>query len=1037
MGFFSPAQFWRSLTGLLILATVPAAAPAQISPDPSLNTQVNRQGATVEITGGTRAGENLFHSFTDFSIPPNGTAFFNHAPDLGNIISRVTGGNLSDIQGTIRSLGQANFFLINPAGIVFGESAALEVGGSFVATTGDRLLFADGFTFEANTTPPSPLLTHSVPVGLQVGMTPGAIINRSRTPNNRGTVGGLQVSPGRDLVLVGGDIQLDGGQLTTPSGTVQLGSLEENSTVFFSHTPLGLTLNYSDGAVFGDITLANRAGIDTSGPRSGAITLQGDRIHLTSGSTILGITTGALDGGAIALAGRQITLDGGSDIVSRTLNSGAGPDINVQGTESVELVGGGYDNALGIIVGLFTSSLNPADLALGLGTSTASSGNSGAITVDTQRLQFSNGATLGTLTLGTGKAGDVILRATESVTASESLLGTTALVGSTGAGGQVTVQTPRLNVRNGTQINSSVLGAGNGSTISIEAETITLLDTRPGLPPLPDSEIVRTSVLTGINNITLGTGAAGDILIQTETLEAIAGSRIQTNTTRDLNPEAGPAGDILINATDRVVLRGTSPVDGLPTIISTLTNTRSPAGSLTLNTGQLILRDGSSLQSDTFGPSDAGPIMVTANHSVDISGSSFSSFLQRQMVSRISSSSLQTPGTSLLEATGSAGQVMVTTPDLRLRDQGTISASSVSRGNAGTLTLKTDRLHLRDQATISGTTAGGNGGQILITARDGITLRDRSEIRSTADPTAVGVGGDIRIDATSLSLTDSGIAGNSRSPAVQGGDIGIRLRGRLQLVRSNIDATTVGGNGGNIGVVGAESIVLRDNSFISTTAGLAGSGGDGGNITLETPLLVAFPTENNDITANAFTGNGGQIQIQTDAILGLQPRSQLTPLSDITASSAFGVSGEVSITEFSIEPDSNLFEAPPPFLDPSQLVILGCSLDSEFVAIGRGGLPGDPNHRVESDRPWDDVRDLSPFRRSRFSLSPGPGDRLPLVSSSSSPSSSSPSPFPLEATGWQPTSTGTIALITSPSSPISEVHSPSTACGQGPSPRPA
>jgi filamentous hemagglutinin family protein len=108
---------------------------AQIIPDPSLETEVTPNGLALEITGGSIVGNNLFHSFSGFSIPNGGIADFLTDPAIANILARVTGGSPSDIQGLIRAGGNANLFLINPNGIYLGQNAQLDLGGSFVATT--------------------------------------------------------------------------------------------------------------------------------------------------------------------------------------------------------------------------------------------------------------------------------------------------------------------------------------------------------------------------------------------------------------------------------------------------------------------------------------------------------------------------------------------------------------------------------------------------------------------------------------------------------------------------------------------------------------------------------------------------------------------------------------------------------------------------------------------------------------------------------------------------------------------------------------
>ena len=222
MGYL-PLRF----TSTLLFCLIATAANAQIRPDNTLptNSTVIQDGSTNRIEGGTRLGGNLFHSFQEFSLPNGGTAFFNNATDIQNIISRVTGGNISNINGLIRANGTANLFLLNPAGIIFGPNARLNVGGSFVASTANSIQFADGKSF--NTNPQTaPLLTVSVPIGVQFGRNltrnSGAIAVQSQATDSDGNLVGLQVNPGQTLGLIGREVRLEGGNLTAPGGTIEL-----------------------------------------------------------------------------------------------------------------------------------------------------------------------------------------------------------------------------------------------------------------------------------------------------------------------------------------------------------------------------------------------------------------------------------------------------------------------------------------------------------------------------------------------------------------------------------------------------------------------------------------------------------------------------------------------------------------------------------------------------------------------------------------------------------------------------------------------
>ncbi|MCJ8280779.1 MAG: filamentous hemagglutinin N-terminal domain-containing protein, partial [Rivularia sp. ALOHA_DT_140] len=167
--------FLSGLVSSLLTLGIILPALSQVTSDGTTNTSISPNGSNFDILDGIQKGNNLFHSFEEFSIPQGSSAIFKNSTDIVNIINRVTGGNISNIDGLIKANGSANLFLINPAGIVFGENASLNIGGSFFATTAESILFKDGFEFSAVNPKNQPLLTISTPLGLQMGSNSGNI----------------------------------------------------------------------------------------------------------------------------------------------------------------------------------------------------------------------------------------------------------------------------------------------------------------------------------------------------------------------------------------------------------------------------------------------------------------------------------------------------------------------------------------------------------------------------------------------------------------------------------------------------------------------------------------------------------------------------------------------------------------------------------------------------------------------------------------------------------------------------------------------
>jgi filamentous hemagglutinin family protein len=231
---------------------------AQIVPDNTLGAEgsvvtpnVFIQGIQSDrIDGGATRGANLFHSFSQFNIGEGRGAYFTNPAGIENILSRVTGASRSDILGRLGVLGPANLFLINPNGIVFGSNASLDVQGSFLATTADAVKLGDAGLFSASQPATSNLLTVSPSALWFNAVAAQPIVNQSQAQSSIDQLNsddgppGLQVPAGQTLALVGGDVLLEGGNLTAAGGRIELGSVAGVGQVSLTQTGNSFVLGY-------------------------------------------------------------------------------------------------------------------------------------------------------------------------------------------------------------------------------------------------------------------------------------------------------------------------------------------------------------------------------------------------------------------------------------------------------------------------------------------------------------------------------------------------------------------------------------------------------------------------------------------------------------------------------------------------------------------------------------------------------------------------------------------------------------------------
>ncbi|MBW4480392.1 MAG: S-layer family protein [Tolypothrix brevis GSE-NOS-MK-07-07A] len=687
----------------------------QITPDGTLpnNSNIRLEGNTFNITGGTQAGSNLFHSFGQFSIPTGSTAFFNNTVDIQNIISRVTGGSISNIDGLIRANGNANLFLINPSGIVFGQNASLNVGGSFLASTASSFNFADGTTFSAIAPQTTPLLTISVPIGLQLQANPGSILVQGSGHNlSYSDIGstirtdslGLQVQPGKTLALVGGDIVLDGGNLRAESGRIELGSVADPSLVSLTPVDSGFVLGYSGVENFGAIQLTRKASADTSGEGGGEIQVQARRLSVQDGSSILSITQGSKSGGS----------------------------FSVNATDSIELIGESGD-------GEYASSLF---------TESQGSGSLGDLKIATGKLIATSGAYISNYTYSEGRGGHLSVKASEFV----ELIGTGLFASglyaetySTGNAGNLTITTGKLIVRDGAQARTVTFGEGLAGTLAVTASDSVELSGE------------STLFSSGLFTQSQAMGAAGNLIIDTKRLTVRDGAMVSASAF-----SRGSGGNLIVTAQDAIELSGTSPTDSIfPSGLfsQVLPQATGSGGNLTITTDRLIIRNGAQIGASTFGEGQGGTIALNASKLVELSGTSADG--------RFPSGLFATSGSA-----GTAGNIKITTGRLIVRDGAGATVRSRETGGAGNLEATARSIRL-DQGTISANTTAGQG-NINLRSRD-LILRRGSNITTNATGSNI-TGGNITIDTDVLAaLENSDISANSAD--FRGGQVRINTQG--------------------------------------------------------------------------------------------------------------------------------------------------------------------------------------------------------------------------------------------------------------------
>lgn len=734
----------------LIYCLIPLTTSAIVITDGSLGNKVTLSGSEYKITSnlGKQVGSNLFHSFEQFNLDAGETALFSGDLDIQHVISRVTNNKPSYINGTIHSiLPNADLYFINPAGIIFGEHANLDLLGSFYASSADTLHLSDGGEFNARFPHLSLLTTAPVKDFGFLTDTPASLQLIDSY---------LNVPIQQNLALIGGDLNLQHANLHSENGHISLISVAGKTTA---------TMNeINPNVAYGNITLQGSE-LNTSGEGGGRIWIRGgqfisnnsilqantlgkfagqgidisttEKIDITGEQVALSsITSGDGDAGAIHLSTPELKMRG-SVIDSSSLSAGKSGDIYVQ-TEHTQLTQGAAMTNETFTTGASGSIDITANQFLEL-----IGKRSGTLNTAGRSLGADNPSWIGTITFGDKDAGEILIHAGD-IHLATGVISSISL--GTGNGGNLSVYGNKLQLLDGGLVDC--LGMTHGSAGSIIAHIdgdIDISGYYPGVLVLPGIDVTNTE--SGINSVTFGIKNAGNVNILARNL-TVDGTAITASTLSD-----GDAGLITINA-ENIYLKQGGQIDSTSGLMlgdtaDTLMVGNGNGGSIYINSSKSIVIQ------DRVGEFDSG--IFTSTFSSQGKAGNIEINTPRLFINATSGAATHSQGSS------NAGYIHIRSDDIILSNYGKIGSESRNSQNAtgGTITLDVSHLLYLDHSEISTSVkdGAGSGGNVEVDQSE-FTVLNQSIVRAQAD---AGEGGNIRINAANfIKSTESVVSASSR-----------------------------------------------------------------------------------------------------------------------------------------------------------------------------------------------------------------------------------------------------------------------------------
>ncbi|MDB9314650.1 filamentous hemagglutinin N-terminal domain-containing protein [Spirulina sp. CS-785/01] len=836
-----------------------------------------------------------------------------------------------------------------------------------------------------------------------INLTNDAGIN---TTSSLGKTGDILLLAHQDIVL-GENTILDnstfgngeGGNLTLSAQNIQL---NRNAKIIANTNGAGnaglISINAVDSLLFKqDTTILNQVGLSATGGSNG-ININSEIMKFNNGTQINANVQGLGDSGDITIQTNDLFLDGDrSGIFNQVEINGTGNSGRIEvKAQNFSLSRGanintnvrGSGNTGNILIDTDLFSMRDNRTGIFSQVENKAEGNSGDIRIRANHFLMSNSSQINADTNGLGNAGSIIVDA-QSI----QLLGEqTAIVSQVanqamGAGGLIEIQSNSLGIKEGAIISSSTFGNGNSGLILVDANVIELSGE-------------KTSILSqvGLN----GQGDSGGIQITAESILLDNKGQINTNVLG-----LGQAGSISIESDRLILSRGSA-------IFSQVEQYGlGNSGQVWIDSNIVLMRDGSQINTNVRGSGNAGLVQFLAKN-VTLSG------FNTGILSQVEQNATGTGGAIAFEVQnlllengafvttstfgeGNAGQIKVNANSVILNSFPSGIVSQVGTGaigNGGIINIKTNNLFIFEGAGISVNTFGtGNAGTVNIEALESVNILSHGLI--SANSNSSGHAGNVKVSTNQLSLRNNGLLSVNGLQSGNPGNIQI-FANSIFLNEGKIQAITNSGENANINLKVRDSIIMRFNSEIATEA--RGTG-NGGNITFDVgKFILAIPSENSDIVANAFEGTGGQIIGQASGIFGFRMFEEVrTPESDFTASSAFGVDGIVDIKDRYNEPiplPTNFLEHP---INESTCALQDGRIagGSSFTVSGRGGMPPSPNDPL-TPTPY------VPTWANQTGETPPPAVVEPETKTQAKPDNATIRP----AQGWFMTADGTVHLTT-------------------------